>query len=254
VRVDVKDPAGQSDSRLVSDSATASAFVESRVRTDLAFDALPEPEPGFTPAPASHEPVLAAARAGTSREEGASQIGKDGHAPVSLRFRPGVSFGSDGSSWVDLAVSGCVAVDPLCVGATARGSLDLGLSGRSADLLTERGGLDVLVTAEAPFSPSQTMRLSPGIGIGAGWLRSAPRGAAETPTGSEVSANFGSLRIDVFTRAAWPIADRWSLGVAAHGTVDPFAPEGDIRDPAALLAGNPLLRAGVAFELTYGAP
>ncbi|MEZ4224740.1 MAG: hypothetical protein R3B13_27560 [Polyangiaceae bacterium] len=249
VRVVLKDTVGQADSRLVTDSATASVFVESRVRSDLALE-LPSAEPSSVD---------------TERREPATQVEGEyaplpsatvgsRSVPASVRFRPGFSMGNDGSSWLDFAVSGCVQLDAPSVGATLRGSLDLGVSGRSADLPTERAGLDALVGVEFPFRVGQSMQLSPGFGAGAGWLRVGPRGTAEPPPGAEVSADFGGLRLDATVRVSWRIADRWGLGVAAYGILDPLAHSGDIRDPDALLAGNPVVRAGAAFELEYGAP
>lgn len=249
VHVLVRDATGRDDSRLVTDSATASVFVESRVRSDLAMT-LPEPvsraqehaDLGVTP----RQPAL-------DRPRG-SATASESEVPVSAGFRPGVSFGSDGSSWLDLGVGGCVKVDPLCPGGMLRGSLDLGISGRSAELSTERGGVDALVSVEVPISVSHSVRLSPGLGIGAGWLRVGPRGSAEGPPSAEVSADFGGLRLEAFARSTWSIAEPWALGVGVYTVVDPLAHTGDIRDPDALLAGNPRVRAGAAVELSYGAP
>lgn len=262
VLVVVTDPAGTDDARLVTDSTTASVFVESRVRNDLA--SLPEPEtpseplssspiartvPGPRPLPARATP-----RADSSDTVPDPEPSSLPPSLVALRLRPGGSVGSDGSSWLDITLHGCVLVEPICVGALLRGSVDLGLSGRSAELLTERVGLDALVTAELPIQLGEAMSLSPGLGVGAGWLRAEPRGLAEGPSEVEVVANFGSLRLDAFLRASWSIAPTWSLGASAFFTLDPLARTGDIRDPDAVLAGTPLLRAGGALEVAYGVP
>ena len=44
------------------------------------------------------------------------------------------------------------------------------------------------------------------------------------------------------------------VSATIFGVVDPLAHTSDIRDPEAVLAGNPALRVGGGLELTYGAP
>jgi len=235
VRVRVTDPHGQTDSRIVSDTQTASVFVESRLRIDLAL-ALPEPESGRAEQ-AHHRPDAAAAQ---------SSI------PVGFRLRPGVSLASDGSTWLDVSATSCVQIEPLCLGVMVRGSLDLAVSGRSAVLPTERAGVDVLVSGEIPIALGPSLQLVPGLAIGAGWLRSGPRGRAEGPGASvEVAVDFGGPRIESFVRISWKVAERWALGAGLFALVDPLAHTVDVRDPEALLAGNPILRIGGALELEY---
>jgi hypothetical protein len=247
IRVLVSDTSGADDARLVTDTATASVFVESRVRSDLAL-VFPEPDdqPGRERAPVRP-------RFSEERTPGTVPAGRS-IVPVTFRLRPGASVATDGSTWLDVAASGCVQIDPLCVGVTLRGSLDLGLSGRSAELQTERGGVDVLVTGEVPISVGSSLHVAPGLGIGAGWLRAGPTGSAEGPPGSEVAVDFGGLRLEPFVRVSWNIADRWALGAVAFAVIDPLAHTRDVRDPEALLAGNPAVRIGPALELAYGAP
>ncbi|MCA9617897.1 MAG: hypothetical protein KC731_02680 [Myxococcales bacterium] len=283
ILVVVLDPTGNEDVRLVSDAMTAATFVESRVRRDLAT--VPEspavaatvvptpPAPQSAPLPPlalpppalpppAPPPLLPSPPALSAPPPDAPAVLLPAPLPdpdpelepprFGLHVRPGLSFGTDGSAWLDGVVHGCAVLGPTCVGAELRGSLDLGISGNSAKLLTGRAGLDALVTLEFPLTLGAT-HLAPGLGVGAGWLRSEPRSTAEIP-GSEVSVDFGGLRLEGYLRASWRIAPAWALGATIFGVVDPLAHTSDIRDPEAVLAGNPALRVGGGLELTYGAP
>ena len=249
VRVVVRDASGRDDSRVVTDAATASVFVESRARSDLAL-ALPAPRA----APAEVKPLASPQKAPPVEfvQKGEDSTSTPG-VPVAFRFSPGFSLASDESTWLDLAVSGCVNLEPVCVGASMRGALDLGVSGRSEDLLTERAGVDVLVNGEVPVAMKDDLDLVFGLGVGVGWLRSGPRGRAE-PASGEVTADFGGVRVEPFASALWGIAKKWTLGVTAFAVVDPTAHTRDIQDPEATLAGNPRVRVGSAFVIGYRTP
>jgi hypothetical protein len=270
VRVVIRDTEGNADDRVVGDATTAAVFVESRARSALAA---PSPV-----APSSAGPSSAGPSSAGSSSAGQSPAAQSSAAPSSaaqpapvgapqveaeragsalrgtMGFMQGASAGSEGSTWIDSTVHACVRLGPFCVGGQLRGSFDPGLTGRSAELASRRAALDAEVIGTLPLGGAGRLRLTPGLGLGSGWLRSSRAEPRPGLDDERSAANFGGLRLEGFLRASYPIAEGFRLGLAGFALVDPFAQPTDTRDPDAPLAGTPVLRAGGALELSYGEP
>ena len=163
---------------------------------------------------------------------------------------PLVAAGPDGSVWIDADLSGCVVLGPLCVGAIVRGAFDLGETGDSSDLDSRRLGVDVLLTAEWPLRLG-TVVLSPGVGFGAGWLRSSYAGGRGP---DDIGVDAGGLRAEARLGVRIPVRGRFALDVGAFFDVSPLAHTGSYSEDGVRIAGVPRWRAGVGVGVRYGGP
>jgi hypothetical protein len=135
----------------------------------------------------------------------------------------------------------------VCPGVAVRYHVDLDVSGHSADLDTSRSGAEVLATAEFPIELSYFF-LSPGLGLGAGWIRSK---LADRSTGT-VEIDSAGVSLEAFARASHAFSSGNIFGVTLSVGIDPLAHTSDFADPDGSVAGNPFWRVGLSVDLAYG--
>jgi len=243
VKTIVRDAAGRTQVHTVSEPGTAATVIESWARTDL----------GAVLLEARARPVVPSAR----DEEEPPPIKwptPPATTPASFGVATGVARGGDASMWLDGTLSGCVLVGlGVCTGALLRTLVDLGQSGDSARLDGSRKGIDVLVTADYPIRAAG-LRLVPGLGFGAGWLRtSVPRG----PTGGRGDdEELGGLRLEAHLGCRVPLTKSVALDFGLAASLSPSAPRGDVTDfdEGVTMAGQPrwALRGGAGAR--FGEP
>ena len=148
--------------------------------------------------------------------------------------------------WAVPAVRWCLGLGPICVGAAVRGQLDLRATGRSQDLDTTRLGFDATLTAEVPLRLG-ALALSPGVGLGAGWLRYE---GGEDDTGVFVEQDRGDLRIDAFLRAYWTLSAPVGLAFSLDAGIAPLSGS-DVIDEGVVLAAPPVFQLSLGVGLFF---
>ena len=150
VHLEMSDTFARTGQRQVQDVATAAAIVESWTRHEIEAGVLPELAPSTESA---ETPLLVTPpRSPTG---------------VSLAFES--SVGGDSSLWLGAALSGCVAIGPACVGGVLRGARDTRSTGETAGSEHQASELHAIATADIPRRIG-TFTISPGLGVGYGWL------------------------------------------------------------------------------------
>jgi hypothetical protein len=203
--VSVHQGRGESE-RLVGDLTVAAALIESWVRSDISSPLLLAPELLAAPAAiAPPPPPVAVAVAPRPRFS------------ATVLFEPGVD--KDGTAWLGGSLHGCAPVGPLCLGVVLRLAGDLPLALPSG-LSDHRVLVDALGSLSWPLR-WRRLTLSPGLGIGAGWVHHSIRQSPPTkrdsddlaPTAVQAVANDGGLRVELGLRLALRL--RAGLGLAA---------------------------------------
>lgn len=241
VRVTVTDPSGRTETREVSDSVTATTVIESWARADIEAPLLEARAPEVTEPPSEPlaPPVLGAPPA------------ERAPLPYSVGVALATSLGGDSSAWIEPELSGCFLWGPVCMGALLRGRFDLRMTGSSAELDTDRMGVDVLILAELPIDLGPVV-LGPALGVGAGWLRLGYTG--EEAQGQAVEVDAGGVRLEARIGLRIPIADDFALDVALRGDVSPLAHPAPFDEEGLRLAGEPLWSLSAGIGLRYGGP
>ncbi|MFO0579053.1 MAG: hypothetical protein U1A78_34045 [Polyangia bacterium] len=163
------------EERLVADLHTVVALIETWLRSDISAPLLsallaPPPELGVATAP-------------RARPDGAAAKHR---LPVRLELTPEVGVDTKAEPWFGGALRGCIQVGPLCLGALFRAAGDLP-SVDGAGVRWQRLVTDVLVTAEWPLRAGR-FTFSPGLGLGAGWVRNQISIPPEPPEPQEQEA------------------------------------------------------------------
>jgi hypothetical protein len=178
------------EERLVTDLATVVTLIETWLRSDISA------------------PLLSAMLAPPAELSTAEPVAPP--PPPTLRPRPlgalellgeaGVNVNE--TSWFGGQLRGCVRTGPLCLGAAWRMAGDL-LRVVGEDTLRQRITADFLASAEWPLSVGR-FTFAPGIGIGAGWIRSQfthSSARSEEPgeglLSSPIIVNDGGMRAEV---------------------------------------------------------
>ena len=229
----IDDGAHRTARLVVADAAIAAAVAESWARADLAAPLLAAP-PGWAR-------LESASRASAAPPLRAASL------PVDLSLMAGGAGASDGSTWIDLDVAACVRWGWACVGVDLRWTFDSNSSGTSELLATRRIGLDVLVTVDAPLHLGP-LTLAPGIGLGAGWLRSTPSKAISS---GDIVEDGGGPRVEARLGLALPLADHLSVALGTTFDLAPFAHTATIVDEGVSIAGNPRWSLRVGLGLRY---
>ena len=128
------------------------------------------------------------------------------------------SLASDGSVWTGPRVTGCAWLGPVCGGVTLRLGRDGGSGGDTQMVGGRRDGVDMLLSVELPARRSRLV-VSPGVGLGFGWIRSHGREA----DGQHVVIDWDGARAEAHVAVATPLfAGIWLYG-AASATLLPGA-------------------------------
>jgi hypothetical protein len=219
--------------RGVSDIETAAVVVESWVRSDVTAPLWVLPV--VQAAPVTPVPVVAPTPSPRA---------------VRLAVRAEGGVGSDGSTWPSLVLQGCAHVGPVCLGGLLRASMDSSLTGASSKFDTGRVALDGFVLGEWAFDVG-AMTLSPGVGVGIGWLqsRNAPVWARAVEPHIEA--------YDVDMKALAQMTTRFALTsgpqveVTLGADIALLANSAAIREEGIVIAGEPLaflrVGAGIGF-------
>jgi hypothetical protein len=206
--------------RQVRDVATAAAVVESWTRHEI--------EEGSMPALVDAAPLVA--------RPASSATG------LGLAFES--SIGDDSSLWIGAAASGCVAMGPVCTGGLIRGARDTRSTGDTQDSNHRSSELHALATVDLPRRLG-AFTISPGAGIGYGWL------------------DITSTHLDIHMLPVEDSVSSHALRGEVHVTFTRrigggFALVGDVRADSALarteIPGGPRGFVRAAFGLRFGAP
>ena len=234
------------ESRWVSDVATAAVWIDSLLTQDLCFEVgVPEETPDVVGTSEVAETQSAGEPTQSATEH--SERPPSGGPLAVLSLDLGAAWAPDRSTWTTLAVDACVRFTWLCVGIVLRGTLDAGLSGRSHDLESLRGGLEALASLVVPVTRGDWV-LAPGIGLGAGWTQSH----IEPSTSQDVGIDSGGLRVQASLRVSRTLRTRWAIGAGIYGVVDPLAHTTDFVEDESILPGNPRFRFGLSIHVSYG--
>ncbi len=216
--------------RLVADAETVTTLIESWARGDITA-----PLWALRDAPSLGAPVAVAAAAPAPR----------GRFVVGAAAEGAVGF--DGSFWVGGRLDAATRVGPLRLGLVARVLADTPTGAVSE---ARRLGVDLLLRLGWPIALGQRMRLTPAIGGGVGWLRTAWEDTAVGSGGlrGEASLTFGvlvgrGLEIDLEAAVA---------GNLAIGT--PQVPTGDDDFTHATVPTLPAGMARLGLGLRWSSP
>ncbi len=223
------------EERLVADVATAVALIETWLRSDISAPLLsamlappmPEPEQPLSPVPEPLPPTLPRA---------------------TLELAPEAGIDLKSASWFGGRFHGCLYVGRLCLGTTLRMAGDLPRF-VSIETLLSRLSADLLVDAELPVTVGR-FTFAPGIGVGAGMVRSEFRLNPGAPHSEEedegllsgpLSITGGGLRAEARFSTAVTLYRNLLLSVM-------LAADGSFLD-----SGNLLVRLGTKRTLTVPA-
>lgn len=150
IHVRVMDAFHRLGERDVQDVATAAAIVASWTLQEVDAGTLPA-APALEAAPAS--PAIAA-----------MHLVRSGVAASVLS-----ALGSNGTTWVGGAVSGCLGIGPFCAGTTVHAERDTTATGATTTIEQDSYVVSALATLDLPRKLGGFV-LSPGIGAGYAWL------------------------------------------------------------------------------------
>jgi hypothetical protein len=240
LEVIVKDSFGRGETKVVSDAVIAATIIESWTRADLEDPLLV----GHEPPPPKPAPV-AANKAPASAPYDYDDPG------AAARLMLFTSQGADGSLWLDPELSGCVRLGAWCVGGALRGRFDLRQGGDSEPLDTSRVGVDVSALVERPVRLGE-LALIPGVGVGAGWLRSSFVG--EEAGGRPIDVDSAGLRLEARLGLAYELDDDVSVELMVRFASSPVAHTTSYLDEGFEVAGEPAWLFGLGLGLRYGEP
>lgn len=168
--------------RLVADAETAATVIESWARSDISAPLLSARPLALRAAAPPPPPLPSAPVAPPPRPRFA--------VSVLAEFSAGTN-GTDSSEWLGARVHGCLLLGPIRLGLLFRMAGDIQPS-RLGDLLMQRLGTDLLLAADLPLDAGR-LTVSPGVGLGIGWLRTS----LLDDDGDRGSISDGGLRADV---------------------------------------------------------
>jgi hypothetical protein len=218
VRVEITDSFGRTGTREVHDVATAATIVESWTAQEVNEGTLPALVETAKPTASI---VATTSIAATSWRHGVTAALES-------------SAGSDGSIWLGGAVSGCVRVGPLCVGALARATRDTKAVTDASVLDHDAQELSVLATLGLPRTLG-AFKLTPGVGLGYGWLELTEH--HHDAHGLPIDMGFTShaMRADLHVSLAHPLGKHFSAYADVRGdaallrTDVPYGPRSFLR-------------------------
>lgn len=154
VHLRVTDAFHRSGERDVQDVATAAAIVESWM--------LQEVEAGTLPAEPSVEATVG------------SPVIATRHVRNGVAASIVSALGSNGTTWLGGAASACLRIGPFCTGPSLRAERDTRATGDTRTIEQDSYILSALATIDLPRTFGSFV-LSPGLGIGYGWLHVTTR-------------------------------------------------------------------------------
>ncbi|GEM_PF-6157607 len=234
---------GRIDTRLVSDTSTAATLIESWVRSDLTTPLI-NPQISVPLIPQESEPGNGV---DTMVPEEPSLDHTENSIGFAVGLHPGFSVAGDGSFWLSVAATGCIIIGSVCPGTLLRYNVDSGIFGHSKDLHTSRSGIEAVITSEYPIHFGRLV-ISPGLGIGTGWIRSKHK---DLNTGN-LEIDSAVLRLEVYTHTFLIFSNGFIIGATLSSGVDPLTHTADFNEPNGVVAGNPLWQVGLSMNLTYG--
>jgi hypothetical protein len=252
----ITDPYGRLTHRRVADLEAATAVVEATPGSDALLPLLPEGEPADLPGdlppeakvPTVLEPKSAPA-ALVAANRPAESLSERG---LTLSFATELATGSDGSSWLGAAVSGCVLLGPTCVGTNVRFWNDLEPGEESGNAIHHRTIGEIAVAVEVPWT-HRRLTLRPGMELGLGWVHMGD--FAVSPQASDDSDfDQGQVVAGAHLAASYRIARRWALEAGLGATLSIFAHHHPFIVEGTQLPGEPLAFGVVSLGLRYGAP
>ncbi len=158
-RITIRDPWGRTAERTVKSLATAATLIESWARMDL-LEAAATSTQAVTPAPRT--PVSPADEPRESNTLAAAPLPEAGY---SWRLSAELGVARNRGRWLGGALSLCGELGFACVGATARYSLSQ----------RHQSDVDVMFDLNVPLELGR-LTVTPGIGLGGGWLGSLGEG------------------------------------------------------------------------------
>jgi hypothetical protein len=168
----LRDPDGRSAGRRLADARIAAAWIESWMSPDLGA-------PLLAPRPA---PPLAAPAAAAVPVPAVDVVRPADRAESDPRLTLGVGsrslYAGDGSSWRSIDVAACARLGFACVGLTGSVADNTGFSANDGLTEAKRRAIDLLAIARVPIRVGRAT-VSPGVGLGVGWLRTERDESAE---------------------------------------------------------------------------
>ena len=219
---------------------TAVALVETWVRTGLTEALLGTrrvSRPTRSDTHAAVPPASARATASASDQEG---------LPFSIALHGGASYAGDSTVWSGGQLFVCFELGPVCTGGAISVAVDTTLSGPSNEPGISRLGASLALTAELPLKVGPIV-LSPGLGVGLGWLRSTYQGPPE-----DDQIDGGGFQAKAFLFARGAVAERWSLEAMLFFELNPMARTDLQEDPDDKLPGEPFWHAGLSLGVRFG--
>ena len=169
-----------------------------------------------------------------------------------IQAGPEFSAATDGSVWFGAHARGCVQLGRACVGGELRIARDAELRGAGAQTLSTRTAADLLVVLDVPFA-RRRFALTPGIGLGVGWMRvRSDSDASAFPAGGEtLDVDAGGVRANVHLGLAIPLRAGIAVTLGASLDVAPFAHTARYMMDGGELAGEPrgFARFGLGVEM-----
>ena len=233
----ITDPFGRTSERTVDDPTGAATLIESWVRGDIGLDLVQAPEiPATTPEPVQPTPTPVPQ---PTRPKGTIFISGE------------VFLGTDNSFWLGADLGGCGRVGPSCIGGLIRYTSNEINPSKYDRYDLDRYGADALVFVDFPLQAG-TIFVTPGVGLGAGWLHTEGRAQNENdgtgrwerfdtygPTG-EIHIGFGH---EVTSGMTLGLSGAFRFYYPPH--ID------DFRRGGRILPGEPWGFGGTMFMLMY---
>ena len=170
---------------------------------------------------------------------------------TAVRLSADLATATDGSLWVGTGFGVCVRVTWLCMGLGGRVAGDDrgpgAVYGGNAAALT-RVGAELLTTVEIPLHVGREL-LSPGIGLGAGWL-------SETATHEENDAHLDSFgpRIELRLMLAFPAWWRLAINAGVWAELGPSARSTSVVHDGFTIPAEPLGYVGAGLGVRHAGP
>ncbi len=234
----IVDYVGRRSERRVGDAVVAASVIESFAMTSGELTWTTPSLPAISRD--SEQPMVL-----TRRTEPAAARGAIGVALES-------SAATDGSVWFGARARGCVRIGRTCVGGELRIARDAELRGAGAQTLSTRTAADLLVLLDVPLALHR-ISVTPGIGLGVGWMRvrSDSDAAAFPMSGESLDVDAGGIRANVHLGLAVPLRRGLAVTLGASVDVAPFAHAARYVMDGGELAGEPrgYARLGLGVEM-----
>jgi hypothetical protein len=235
--VDIEDRFGRTSQRVVADPAAAATIVESWTRTDdvTALLEVTSPAPPHAPVRDDEVPIVL-------HHDPSPPAGPELGAALSLES----SVGSEGSHWLGLRGTACLAIGPACVGVLVRAASDV------SDRMIQHYGVDLLVGTDFAIRRGRLM-IVPGLGVGLGWIHSQ-QVAREMFGFPQPDFDAGGLRADARIAFVLRLGHGLAIELDASFDVSVRADQNSYPSDVTMLVEEPRSFVRGSLGLRYGAP